>query len=169
MNRFLAWLVVAAVILQGCATQPDVAVEPGVSLTKFTWVEVAFVTNQSGSSENDEVAQTFRRDLVAALQSEGVAVADSGPAAGTLVVKPALAHYEAGSAVVRWLLPGAGRTQASVSAALEDKATGESVGDLAASDEVAAGGLFTIGQERLILSRLASGFAKEIAKRMRGQ
>lgn len=167
MNKFIAWALAAVVTLAaGCSTQPDIAVEQGVSLTKYTRVEVAPGANETNDASNDQASRNFRDDLAAALQSQGVPLADSGAPGGTLMVKPALVHYEPGSAVVRWILPGAGRTQASVSASLEDKASGESVGDLAASDQVAAGGLYTIGQDRMILSRLASGFAKEIAARI---
>jgi Domain of unknown function (DUF4410) len=169
VKRSSIWFVAGALLVAGCAAQPDVVIEQGVSLAKFTQVEVTPAANETGSSDNDQAAQTFGDDLRSALQSEGVAVSESGPPASTLVVKPALAHYEAGSAIARWILPGAGRTQASVSASLVDKATGESLGDLAASDQIAAGGLYTIGQDRLILSRLANGFAKEIAQRIRSQ
>lgn len=166
MNRYIVSLFAASLLLAGCSVQPDVSVEQEASLTKYTRVEVAPAANETGDSANDQVSETFRNDLMAALQSKGVAIADSAAPAGTLMVKPALVHYEPGSAVVRWILPGAGRTQASVAASLEDKASGESLGDLAASDQVAGGGLYTIGQDRMILSRLADGFAKEIAARI---
>jgi Domain of unknown function (DUF4410) len=169
MKLSLIWLCVAALLIGGCAAQPDVAIEQGVSLTKFTRVEVAPGANETGDAQNDQAAQLFRDDLANALQSEGVTPSDSGPPAQTLLVKPVLVHYEAGSAAARWIMPGAGRTQASVTASLVDKSTGKSVGDLVLSEQVTGGGLLSIGQHRLILSRLADGFAKEIAKRMRGQ
>ncbi len=164
------WLTLTVlVIASGCATKPDISIEAGSSLTKFTQVEIAQAVNETGNSANDSVALTFGSDLREAFRSEGVTVTDSSQPEGTLLVKPSLIHYEAGSAIARWILPGMGRTQASVSALLLDKATGKSLGDVAASDQVAAGGLYTIGQDRLILSRLANGFAKDIAARMQGQ
>ncbi len=173
MNRVL-WRFVAALsllaLVTGCAaSRADVSVEHGVSLQKFTQVEVAEAVNETGSPEYDETARTFGSDLRSALQSEGVSLSDAGPPGSTLVVKPALVHYEPGSAVVRWALPGYGRTQATVTAALIDKGSGQSIGDIAASDQVPVGGFYSIGQYRFILSRLAGDVAEKIATRLRSE
>jgi Domain of unknown function (DUF4410) len=170
IRKLSFWVVSLGMLamLAGCAaTRADVAVEPGVSLQKFTQVEVAEGANETGSSAYDETAQTFASDLRSALQSEGVTLSDAGAPGSTLVVKPALVHYEPGSALARWILPGLGRTQATVSAALIDKGSGDSVGDVGASDQVTGGGLLSVGQERFILSRLAGDVAGQIATRLR--
>jgi Domain of unknown function (DUF4410) len=166
----LARLALAAlVVLAACATKPDMKVEQGVSLSRFTQVEVASAQNETGIAENDRAANNFEQDLTSALRSQGISVTASGPPGATLIVKPALVHYEAGSAVSRWILPGSGRTQATVSAALIDKATGQSVGDVASTQQVAAGGLFSVGADRWILTQLANGMANEIGARLHGE
>jgi uncharacterized protein DUF4410 len=152
-------------MLAACSVKPDVSIPNQAAMSRFKFVEVESAQNETGDSGNDQAASTFRDDLVSALQSAGVQLS-GGPPAATLVVKPVLVHYEAGSAVARWIMPGAGRTQATVSAGLFDKSTGQSVGDLVATDQVAAGGLYTIGQDRMILSRLAGGMADEIRSRI---
>jgi hypothetical protein len=108
----LCVLLAAILALAACATKPDVAVEKGVALGKYTCVEVASAQNETGNAANDSAASTFRDDLVSALRSEGVGVSEACPAGAALQVKPALVHYEAGSALARWVVPGAGRTQA---------------------------------------------------------
>lgn len=166
MSRRALAILIVALLFAACAEKADVSIEPGVALAKFKVVEVAPAQNETGDPGHDPVAATFREDLVSALVSSGVQVSDAGPPAATLIAKPALVHYESGSALSRWILPGSGRTQATVAVSLIDKASGDSVGDLAATDQVSAGGLYTIGQDRLILSRLAGSIASEIRARL---
>ncbi|HYL57535.1 MAG TPA: DUF4410 domain-containing protein [Candidatus Acidoferrales bacterium] len=166
MNCRALAIAIVPLLLAACAARSDVAVEPGVAMAKFKMVEVAPARNETGDPGHDPVAATFRDDLVNALVSAGVQVSEAGPPAATLIAKPALVHYESGSALSRWVLPGSGRTQATVAVSLIDKSSGDSVGDLAATDQVWAGGLYTIGQDRLILSRLAGSIADEIKARL---
>jgi hypothetical protein len=166
MAKRLATLTVAALLLAGCSVQPDVSMEKGMSLAEYRAVVVLAGVNETGSAENDSPAQTFGQDLRDALSEEQLNVKDVGTVQDALVVKPILVHYEPGSALARWILPGLGRTQATASAALIDQKTGKSVGTVSAADQVSSGGLYSIGQYRLILSRLAKGIANEIAKRL---
>jgi Domain of unknown function (DUF4410) len=159
----------AMLIVAGCATKPDVKIEQGIALGKYTCVEVASAQNETGNSANDTAASTFRDDLLSALRSEGVGVSEACPAGAALLVKPALVHYEAGSALARWVVPGAGRTQATVAVGLVDKASGQSVGDLGSTEQVATGGLLSAGADRWILTVLANGMAAEIGSRIKGQ
>jgi TolB-like protein len=168
--RLVAVILTAAMTFVGaCATTPDVKMEQGVTLARFTQVEVAPAQNETGIAENEQAANTFQKDLVSALRSNGISVTQSGTPGTTLVVIPTLVHYEAGSAVSRWIVPGSGRTQATVSAALIDKASGQSLGDLASTQQVAGGGLFSVGADRWVLTQLANGLANEIGARLRGE
>jgi hypothetical protein len=161
--------VIAILVAAGCSTKPDVMVERNVALGKYSYVEVAPAQNETGSPENEAAAGYFRDDLVGALQSEGVTISDSGPAGSTLRVKPALVHYAPGSAISRSILPGSGRTQATVALGRVDKTSGESIGDLGSSDQVATGGLLSAGADRWILKTLANGMAAEPGSRLKGQ
>jgi hypothetical protein len=156
MKLHIVVMLAAMLALAVRATRPDASIEPGVALSGFRFFEVASSQNETGDPGNDQAAVTFHDDLVDAPQSAGVNLSDTGPSSATLLVKPALVHYEAG-AVARWILPGSGCAQATVAVGLVNKSGGESIGDLAATDQVSTAGLLSIGQDRLILSRLGKG------------
>lgn len=168
-SRFLLPTLSIFLFVACATTKPQISLTPGASLSSYRILAVARPTvpeHQDGYSL--DVAATFQEDLKAALESKGYQVFDvAGAPPGALVVQCTFVSYEEGNAFKRWLLPGWGSTEATVSTKLVDKKTGEHLGDLLSKQQVAAGGLLSVGAYRQILKSVAAEVATAIDTKIR--
>lgn len=160
-------------LLCGCvAAKPMVSMEKGVSLKTYKIFEVAPAINETGETFEFDVTGELTQKLKSRLKEKGYIVAEennSEASENVLVLQNSLMDYKPGNAFGRWLMPGAGVTQATVKTSLIDKKTENIIGEMVTSESVAAGGLYSVGAYKQILDTIAKGIANEIDKRMNSQ
>lgn len=169
INKASTSFLMVAMLFFGCgASSPAVRMESAEPLRKYGLFEVAPVTNDTGKTFAFDVAEEFGNQIRSQLESRGYIVA-SGSAVtdDALIVRCSIASYEPGSAVARWLAPGAGKTQATVLTSLVDKRTGSAVGEMLSAEAVGTGGLYSAGADRWILEKIAKGVVDKIEERMK--
>ena len=157
-------------LVGGCAAKPAVRMEKGVSLTGYKVFEVMPVINETGKTFKFDVADELTQHIKSKIKDRGYVIDEEKEAKDcVLVMKSSLIVYEPGSAFKRWILPGWGKTQATVKTSLIDKKTGKIVGEMLTTEEVGAGGLFSVGADKWILDVVAKGITNEIEKKVKGE
>jgi hypothetical protein len=170
MKRLLAVLVLPMLVWACVAAhKPALWKEPGVSFQGYRTVELMPVANDTGKSfSNFDVPAELTLILQKKLKDKGFTVDGAGQER-VLVVNASLTEYEAGSALARWILPGAGATKCTLKVAVSDKQSGKPMSAFVESDSVAAGGLYTIGADRRILGTVAGKVADDLERLTRGE
>jgi hypothetical protein len=126
------------------------------------------VINETGKDFKFDVADKLTQNIKSKIRKKGYVVNDETEAKDSvLIIKSSLVTYEPGNAFKRWLLPGAGKTRATVRTSLIDKMTGKSIGEIVIAEEVVAGGLFSVGANKWILKIVAKGISNEIDKKIK--
>ena len=159
------------IMTAGCAeTKPMVRMEQNVSLSMYQKYEVMAVSNDTGKNFEFDVADYTTQELKSQLKAKGYALVEGdGGGEKVLLLSSSLVAYEPGSAAKRWLVPGAGTTQATVRTTLIDKHTGKRVGEMVIPGSVGQGGLFSIGADKGILKTIAEEIVKELDARVKGK
>jgi hypothetical protein len=162
--RFLShtiWLWLAA-----CSTgTPITWIERDVSLAGWRMVEIPPIVDQTGTKHDFDVAATIRQEVIGDLKKHGFEVLQGDTHGEKVIVASCkVVSYEMGSAFARWAAPGSGKTECVVKCALSDRESGKSLGEITANREVAAGGLYTVGYEKRILSEVGEDIASELDK-----
>ena len=156
-------LSVIVLVLFGCVTsQPMVSMEKGVSLKGYSSFYVPDVANQTGNEYEFDVAGTLTQEIKEELGNRGLDVTEDKSTENLLVVTCSLVSYEPGSAFKRWLVPGYGKTQATVKTLLIDNTSNEVLGEFISAEAVSAGGLYSAGADKRILAAIAQGIADQI-------
>lgn len=152
--------------LAACSTgMPIVWIERDVSLAGWRTVQILPIVDESGKKRDFDVAATIRQEVISNLKNRGLAVVDDSRMRPNVIVAACkLISYETGSALARWAAPGSGKTECFVKCALTDKESGKPLGEITANRMVAAGGLYTVGYERRILSEVSEDIASELDK-----
>lgn len=152
--------------LAACSTgMPIVWIERDVSLAGLRTVEILPIVDETGKKRDFDVTATIRQEVVSNLENRGFAIEDGSRVRHNMIVVACkLISYEAGSALARWTAPGSGKTQCFVKCTLTDKESGKPLGEITANRTVAAGGLYTVGYERRILSEVSEDIASELDK-----
>lgn len=167
MKRLMLIIFSASVILSGCITsKPMVSLEKGVSLSRYQAVEIASVRDETGKIYGFNVAASLTRNIKASFQQKGYVLSDGKQTSQeVLLIKCRLLSFEPGSAFKRWLVPGFGKTQATVQTSLIDKKSGKLLGELVSAEAVSTGGLYSAGADVRILEAIAEGIVNEIEKK----
>lgn len=148
------------------AAQLIVYLAEGVDLKPYRSILVAPASNDTGENFEFDVAAEYTQALQTTLAEKGYAVATTRPAEGLWIeLTSSVVSYEPGSAGQRWLLPGTGRTHATIRTLVRDSASGKLLADVVVSDSVAAGGLYTVGMDKRILKNFARALAEELLAR----
>ncbi len=156
-------------LVAACAAPRPLYKEPGVSFQGYRTVEVMPVVNETGKTfENFNVPEALTQNLRDKLKEKGFTVGAAGED-NVLVIKWSLMTYEPGSALARWILPGAGATKCTVKVTVSDKKTGKMMSEFVESEAVAAGGLYTIGMDRRILGQVAGKVADDLNRLVKGE
>lgn len=157
-------LFVASATVQ--AAQLIVYLAEGANLEPYRNILIAPASNDTGGNFEFDVAVEYTQALQTTLTEKGYAVVSTGPSDGPWIeLVSSLVSYEPGSAGQRWLLPGTGRTHATIRTLVRDGASGKLLADVVVSDSVAAGGLYTVGMDKRILKNFARALAEELLAR----
>ena len=168
---FAAVLIAGALSLGGCSgpAKPLVYVDPAAASQGYSMVVVADVKNGAASAVPAELLDRTGKRLGQQLQERGFSVrADQAPA-GTqdyLLVNPTMQRYEGGNAIGRWFGFGAGAATCTLQVELLDGQSGKKVGDVAATQTIESGGLYSIGAGNYIVDRCADSVASGIAEKL---
>lgn len=170
MNKNLIIAFLFLLFVGGCATaKPMVQMEKDISLTGYKSFEIIPVINETGKTFEFDVADHLTQHIKSKIKDKGYIINKGKEAKDSiLVIESSLITYEPGSAVKRWLLPGLGKTRATVRTSLIDKMTGKTIGEIVTAEEVGAGGFFSVGADKWILEVIAKGISNEIDKRIKG-
>lgn len=171
-GRLLWPLAAGLLFLSACAAaqKPLAYVEPAAVSRHYAVAIVSPVQKGTSAEVPAALMERTTTRLSQQLQQLGFSV-PSGPIyAGTqdyILVKPTLEKYSGGSAFGRWLGFGAGTATCTLRVELIDGQSKKRVGDVAATQTIDSGGLFTIGAENYIVDRCADVVAKGIAEKLR--
>lgn len=162
---FFLFLVVIA-----CTSEPAVRIEEDYSLINYEVIDVVFAENVTGETFDFDIAEALTKHLKLQLKQKGYLITqDIEKDENVLIVKSSIVSYNPGSAFKRWLMPGAGKTQATVRTSLIDKKSGIIIGEMVNSEAVSSGGLYSVGANKWILEVIAKGIASEIDERLRNK
>jgi hypothetical protein len=158
--RFLSCL--GALILAACSTGgPAVWFERDAAMAGRRTVEMRPLVDQR-AERNDDIPAEITRDITSALKTHGFALVEDHSQGQVTVLACKLGAYEKGNALARWVAPGAGKTSCLVKCEVSDRETAKTLGQITANREVAAGGLYTIGYEKRILTEVAEDIASAL-------
>jgi hypothetical protein len=166
MRKLTVLFILLLALIGGCATgTPVVSIDKDASLSRYKAVEVTPVVNETGTTFEFDVLGEITTQLKLNLTKEGYVVTDGGQSADDiLVIRTSLLVYEPGSALKRWAVPGAGKTNCTIRSLLADKKTGKAQGEILVPKEVGTGGLFSIGADTRILGDVAGSVVDELKK-----
>lgn len=153
----------AALGLAGCAAQlahPDSIAETprAASLAGPIEVRVERCVDRTGFTDRDLGAETTAA-LIDRLRTAGPFTVT---AQGRYVLVCDITGFVEGSAFKRWLLPGWGATIGRVAVMVTDTRSGETVAIVRASATVAAGGLYSVGADQVILGAAVDDVVKQL-------
>jgi hypothetical protein len=162
--------VAICLLLVSCATGTAMTVmENREALQSYQFIEVIPVSNDTGKSFDFNVTDIITQHLKANLESKGYRLTEASPErTKVLTVESSLTEYQRGSALSRWVAPGAGATVCTVRSSLVDKQSGRSIGEIIVPKVVSAGGLYSIGADKGILEAVAIDLADEIDRVLGG-
>jgi hypothetical protein len=164
-----------ALVLAGCAApeKPVMYVEPEAATKPYSMLVLAEVKNNTGADVPDEILQRTAQRLANSLRESGYTVSATKPAGDAqeyLLLDAKMLRYEGGSTFGRWIGFGAGTAVCGLEVGLIDGRTGRTVGDMAATQKIEGGGLYSLGAGNYIVDHcadsVASGIAEKIAKPM---
>lgn len=167
MKWFILLILSTSVIVSGCVTsKPMVSMEKGVSLSSYKVLEIPNVLNETGKNFDFNVAGHLTQNIKSSFQQRGYVISEGRQTSQeVLLIKCSLLSFEPGSAFKRWIIPGFGKTQATVKTSLIDKKSGKLLGELVSAEAVSAGGLYSAGADTRILKAIAEGIVNEIEKK----
>jgi hypothetical protein len=153
-------VILAAVFLGGCAN-----VQHQASFTKNylpeedVRIKVAEVVNDTGFNFDIDIEKMLSDNLEEQLNEENLLCL--GELEPNLFLKSRIIGYKKGSAFKRWMMPGWGATELSIHCDLKD-GKNNLVGSAAASREIVAGGLYTVGAWETIFKEVANDVAEDL-------
>ena len=161
-------LCAATLALAACASgKPVLFVDESVSLASYRAVYVEEIGHLDRAPDA-EAARVIHDKIQARLGEQGIALAKEPGADATLVLDTRLNRYAAGSAVERWVMPGAGTTECLLEGELEDGKTGAKLGVVVSHRVVSGGGLYSAPAGWNILDTVAEDIADQLAAQMKG-
>ncbi len=177
-------LIILLLVVGGCFPHQKLMVwmENGVSLSEYKVFEVMPVSNETGKTFEFDVADELTQHIKAKIKDKGYVINERKEAKDSvLVIKSSLITYKPGSTATRLLLPGGGKTRATVRTSLIDKMTGKVIGEMVSVEEVGGeyvemwgfeynpvDALSNVGAYKWILGVVAKGIANEIDKNVKG-
>ncbi|MDH3280585.1 MAG: DUF4410 domain-containing protein [Gammaproteobacteria bacterium] len=152
--------------LAACGTvRHEAQLESGYVPPALARVELGDVSNATGNSYDIDIETMLADALMERLAKENLlaTTSDSEP----LTLRVEIVEYAKGSATLRWLAPGAGKTVLEVRCELLD---GEKIiGSADARRSVAWGGAYSAGAWKSIFRDVADDVVKDVATRLQPQ
>ena len=163
-------LAAAALSLGGCAPgKPLIYVDPAAASQGYRTVVIADVKNGDTSEAPAELLDRTGKRLGEQLKELGFSVQSDQVSPDTqdyLVVVATMQQYEGGSVFGRWLPTGAGAAKCTLQVELLDGRSGKKVGDVASTQVISGGGLYSIGAGDYIVDRCADSVASGVAEKL---
>ena len=177
----LRYALLAVLVLAGCAA--DLAVKQSVSDVRGLSAAGTRLSIQVLPCINrtEYAARDIGKEATSALLDKLAAVNEFDvDVKGRYVLACDISTFVEGSAFKRWLMPGWGATTGQVAVMVTDSTTGETVAIVRGHATVAAGGLYSVDADRIILSsalddvvqqlrQLAAGAIRQDVQTKRGK
>ena len=152
-----------ALLLTGCigASKHGVQLQPGHVMPSAPALRVGEVTNVTGRTYDFDVTGELLKKLSAALATARL---DQGTE--NLELNLQITDYEKGNAFGRWLMPGVGSTRLTVTGVMSKADSREVVAKIDAHRTVEMGGLYSVGQWKIIFESVADDIVKDLKKHL---
>jgi hypothetical protein len=148
----------------------DFWIREGKDLTQYKTIEVLPVSDSTGIVHESDISGRLTELLIENIEATGyLQKPGANEDVPVITLQARITDYEAGSAVARWAMPGAGKAKCVIRTALIDKQTGQEIGEILTIKEVLAGGLYSVGAEDYILEDAAEEIANKISAYLRGE
>lgn len=157
-----AYLVLfVAVLAGGCATQSTSLVQKPFDSIGHRSIRIMPCVDRSGTAGDRDLGAELRSCLSAKIREKGpFQIREDAP----LVLTCDIESFAEGSALKRWVMPGWGTTQATVSVMLLEKPEDTVIATFRSHSEVGMGGLYTIGADQYILDVACADIVKQLRK-----
>jgi len=163
--RWAPPLVLVAMLVTGCVTDQVRRIEQPYVPDRYQTVRISPCEDRTGSETGRNLAGEATQSLIDKVQAAGLfQVVDEAP----LVLTCDIERFAEGSALKRWVLPGWGSTQAGVAVMVWEQPGDKVLATFRSHAHVDAGGLYTIGADRYILSTAFDDIVKQLRDWMAG-
>jgi hypothetical protein len=144
--------------------EPIVWVADGVNLKGKKTVVLYPATNETGEELKFDSCESVTGTIQSELLKSDVKVISPGKKVQPegISVKPSLVGYQAGDVGGRWIGFGGGAAICVLRTFIYDEPSGNQIAEIILAEQVASGGLFSIGAEKYVPKRAAAKIATEI-------
>jgi hypothetical protein len=152
------------VALMGCTTQSAVQFAQPFVPSRHAQVQIQPCQDRTGFVARDlaqEATDLLKRKIEA---THLFVAAEDAPVLLTCDIE----RFSEGSALQRWMWPGWGATQASVTVMVLEKAGTKTLAILRSQSSVESGGLYTIGADQYILSVALNDIVRQLEEWAKG-
>jgi Domain of unknown function (DUF4410) len=151
--------VLMSLLVTGCVTEQATRIEAPYVPDRDQTVRVMRCEDRTGTEIGRDLASETTQHLIEKLQAARVfQVVDEAP----LVLTCDIERFEEGSALKRWVLPGWGSTQAALAVMAWHQPGDRVLATFRSHAYVDAGGLYTIGADRYILSTAVDDIVSQL-------
>ena len=153
-------IILLTFIIAGCASSSSIEVASGVTISSNLSIDDIKVSNKSGETFDGTNVEAMMKAAIEEQVTQNKLRLFS-EARDSHLLEIDIIQYSKGSAVKRWLLPGAGKTVLSVEATLKTP-SGQIIAESQATESIGAGGLYTIGAWKKVFNKVAKSLVKDI-------
>jgi hypothetical protein len=163
--RFVVSLLIAGAVGIALADEPLLWLSEGVDLHGRTFT-VRSVTALDPHAEEGHVSETLRTELTKGLAQLGVLDSSDEASPRLVWVSCEVKRYSAGNVAGRWIGGKFGAAYIVVLTKLTEPRSQEVLGEMVTAQEVAGGGLFSIGAGSTIITDATDEIVKAISQRV---
>jgi hypothetical protein len=167
MNPFLKGFTVLTIcfVTAGCVglAKHEAEFNPGYASAVPAEFEVLLVTNCTGTTFDFDITEELRKQLNLQLQEQRLDW-HSSSADKHLLLDVEILDYIKGNAFGRWISPGIGKTLLDVQCVITESESGTNVGKVKALRTIDCGGLYSVGQWKVIFHTVAKDIVGELKK-----
>ncbi len=163
---FSVILIFMIITISGCAShQHAVNLQKSFVPKEDTKVKVAEISNKTGFNYEINIEQLLKSAFVKQLKTNNLLADENSK--NIIILNVDIMKYSEGSAFKRWLMPGWGKTELTITAKLYSN--NQEIGTLKATREIIAGGGYTIGAWEYVFNDLAEDVIEDFKKEFQKQ
>ena len=166
LSRSFVLLGALIVSASAYAERPLLWLDEGVNLNGRQF-EIAPVTEVDRQADDTGATSSLQQKLTEHLAVLGVLASAARADGNRVIVVCRVMKYAGGSVAGRWVGGGLGAAYIIVRVMLLDGGSHALLGDMVSVQEIAGGGLFSIGAEKTVVSNAAEEIANAIAQRQK--